>query len=69
MGLDDLYELLEAHPSIPIDKLLERTSPQFQRYIRRALDKVREARDSDDGEGGGRSDMRSWSRVLDSHAL
>jgi hypothetical protein len=40
-GLDALYDLLEANPDLPVDSLMERTSPNFQRYISKGLDRVR----------------------------
>ena len=40
-GLDALYDLLEANPNLPVDALMERTSPSFQSYISKGLDRVR----------------------------
>jgi hypothetical protein len=40
-GIDQLHDFLVEHPEVPMDRILERTSVNFQRYISRALDKAR----------------------------
>lgn len=56
-ALDELYDLIETHPNVPMDQVLARTSPEFQEYIRNGLEKVRARRAAADaarapGSGG-----------------
>lgn len=41
IGLETLYNLLEEHPTFPVEDLLSRTSEPFLNYIDKGLHKVR----------------------------
>jgi len=40
LGLETLYNLLEEHPTFPVEDLLSRTSEPFRNYIDKGLHKV-----------------------------
>ena len=40
LGLETLYNLLEEHPTFPVEDLLARTSEPFLNYIDKGLHKV-----------------------------